>query len=73
MLVRSDKVIIDWNPAVRWCFNNVELKSDWNNNVKPVKAGGDQNKKIDPVISMVQALGTFLNRQNLSDGEVLSV
>jgi phage terminase large subunit-like protein len=75
MLVRSNRCIIDMNPAVRWCFNNCELKYDWNSNCKPVKAGGDNNKKIDPVISMLQSLGTYLNKQNggISDGEVLSV
>lgn len=74
MLLRQGKVIIDFNPAVRWCFNNAELKFDWNDNCKPVKCGGEQSKKIDPVISMLQALGTYLNKQNgISDGEVLSV
>lgn len=75
MLVRSNRCIIDMNPAVRWCFNNCELKYDWNSNCKPVKAGGDNNKKIDPVISMLQSLGTYLNKLNggISDGEVLSV
>lgn len=61
MLIKSDKVIIDNNPCVRWCFGNVELKTDWNENCKPIKAGGDKNKKIDPVISMLEALGGYLN------------
>ena len=75
MLLRQGKVIIDYNPAVRWCFNNVELKYDWNDNCKPVKAGGEQSKKIDPVIAMLQALGTYLNKVSggVSDGEVYSV
>lgn len=75
MLLRQGLVVIDYNPAVRWCFNNVELKYDWNENCKPVKAGGDQTKKIDPVISMLQALGGYLNKNmvGISDGEVLSV
>lgn len=74
MLIRQGKVIIDFNPVVRWSFNNVELKYDWNANCKPVKCGGDQSKKIDPVISMLQALGTYLNKQSgIGDGEVLSV
>jgi len=75
MLLRQGKVVIDFNPAVRWCFNNVELKYDWNDNCKPIKAGGDQSKKIDPVIAMLQALGTYLNQVSggVSDGEVLSV
>lgn len=75
MLLRQGKIVIDYNPAVRWCFNNVELKYDWNDNCKPVKAGGEQSKKIDPVIAMLQALGTYLNKVSggISDGEVLSV
>lgn len=74
MLLRQGKIVMDFNPIVRWAFNNVELKFDWNDNCKPVKCGGEQSKKIDPVISMLQALGTYLNKQNgISDGEVLNV
>lgn len=74
MLIREGKVVIDYNPCVRWCFNNVELKFDYNDNCKPVKSGGNQDRKIDPIIAMVQALGTYLNKVNpSSDGEVLSV
>lgn len=75
MLLRQGKVVIDFNPCTRWCFNNVELKFDYNDNCKPQKAGGDQNKKIDPVIAMLQALGGYLyqNKKGISDGEVLSV
>jgi phage terminase large subunit-like protein len=75
MLIRQGKVVMDFNPCVRWCFNNVELKYDYNDNCKPVKSGGNQDRKIDPVIAMVQALGTYLNKtgEGISDGEVLSV
>lgn len=73
MLIRQGKVVIDANSLVRWCFGNVSLKIDWNENCKPVKAGGDKTKKIDPVISMIQALGGYLDTHNYSDGEVLSV
>ena len=74
MLLRQGKVVIDFNPVVRWCFNNVELKTDWNSNTKPIKANNDQTRKIDPIIGMLEALGTYLNKINgISDGEVLSV
>lgn len=66
MLVKSDKVIIDDNPCVRWCFQNVELKYDWNDNCKPIKSAGDKNKKIDPIISMLEALGGYLNSPHYS-------
>lgn len=73
MLIRQNKVVIDANPIVRWCFGNVSLKFDANENCKPMKANGDKSRKIDPVISMCEALGGYLDNTNYSDGEVLSV
>lgn len=58
-LLKSGKVVIDNNEITRWCFGNVALKSDHNDNVKPVKGGIEQGK-IDGVISMLEALGVFL-------------
>jgi phage terminase large subunit-like protein len=58
-LVRLGKVVIDDNEAVRWCFSNTTIKTDWNDNAKPVK-GGTKYGKIDAVISMLQALGGML-------------
>lgn len=60
MLVLSGRCIIDSNPAVDWCFGNVEIMRDHNENEKPTKANGDKNAKIDPVIAMLEALGTYL-------------
>ena len=58
-LVLSGKVRFDNNPITRFCFDNVELKVDINGNSKPV---GDHNaKKIDGVISMLNALGGYLS------------
>ena len=57
-LIKSDRVIIDDNEITRFCFANVVLKSDWNDNVKPTKEENQQ--KIDGVISMCEALGIYL-------------
>ena len=58
-LVLSGKVRFDNNPITRFCFDNVELKVDINGNSKPV---GDHNaKKIDGVISMLNALCGYLS------------
>ena len=75
-------VVIDYNPLVRWCFNNVEIKTDHMNNVKPIKGGSSNrkknastnSKKIDPIISMLMALGGYLekNKKGISDGAILS-
>lgn len=58
-LVKSGKVVIDNSELVRWCFNNAVLKSDFNENCKPIK-GDNRNNKIDAVISMLTALGGLL-------------
>jgi len=58
-LIKSGKVVIDNNEITRWCFSNVTLKSDHNENVKPVK--GSDMQKIDGVIAMIEALGIYLN------------
>ena len=68
MLIRSGKCIIDYNTAVLWCFNNVRLKVDYNDNVKPDKNTKEQ--KIDPVISMCMALGGYLS-ENGMDVEIV--
>ena len=58
-LIKSGKVVIDNNPITRWCFSNVTLKSDHNDNVKPIKLQDMQ--KIDGVIAIIEALGTYLD------------
>lgn len=57
-LLKTGKIVIDNNPITRWCFANVSLKYDHNDNIKPVKT--EQQKKIDGVIAMIQALGIYL-------------
>lgn len=57
-LIKSNKVVLDNNPITRWCFSNVTLKFDHNDNCKPIKTQDQQ--KIDGVISMLEALGTYL-------------
>lgn len=59
MLIKQGKVVIDTNECVLWCFNNVKLKLDHNDNAKPDKP--TREAKIDPVISMCEALGTYLD------------
>ena len=58
-LVKMGKVAIDNNPITRWCFSNVQLKADHNDNVKPVKGGGNMDK-IDGVIAILECLGSYL-------------
>lgn len=73
LLVKQGKVVIDYSPITRWCFQNVSLKFDFNANCKPAKANNDNNSKIDVVIAMLQALGGYQTKNNHGDGMVLAV
>ena len=61
ILIRSGKCVIDKNIVTDWCFSNCELMIDHMENVKPTKANGEKNNKIDCVIAMLEALGCYLN------------
>ena len=64
--LKMGNVIIDNNPITRWCFANVQLKFDFNENCKPIKGEG-KNNKIDGVISMIEALGIYLEQPQYSN------
>lgn len=69
-LILSGKAVIDNNEINRFCFRNVELKSDYNGNVKPNKA--IKKKKIDGTIAMIQALGMYLKVPHYNN-EILTI
>lgn len=60
-LMLSGKIHFDHNPITRWCFANCTIKSDHNDNIKPVKGGG-ANGKIDGIIAMIMALTTCIGQ-----------
>lgn len=64
-LILSGKITMWYNSLDRWCFSNVTLKSDWNGNSRPVKTSASQ--KIDGVMSLVIALGAWLNTTHMGD------
>lgn len=68
-LLLNGDVVLDDNPITRFCFRNVELRMDSNGNVKPNK--GIDQKKIDGVISAIQALAVFIIRnENVYTGNI---
>ena len=44
------------DPFFSWCFNNCEVYTDANENIK-VRKGADPALKVDPVIAMIMAIG----------------
>lgn len=66
-LLKSGKVVLDYNPITLWCFSNCVLKHEPScDNVKPIKSGSgkSENKsgKIDGVISILESLGRALEK-----------
>lgn len=59
VLLRTNKAVLDNNRINIWTFGNVVLRYDYNGNCKPDKTINEN--KIDPVISIVEALGGWLN------------
>jgi phage terminase large subunit-like protein len=67
--ILSGDCVFDDNPITRFCFRNVELKADWNGNVKPNK--GLAAKKIDGVIAAIQSMQICLMRnENVYTGSI---
>lgn len=58
-LILSEKAAIDNNIINRHCFRNVAMARDRNGNTKPSKQF--EEKKIDGVIAMLEALGVYLD------------
>ena len=61
----NNEIVLDDNPIIRWCFANAMLDYDKLENCKPVKGAGSMNK-IDAVIAILEAFGTYLNREEKS-------
>lgn len=71
-LMINGKVKFFPNPIDTYCFQNVGIKTDWNDNQRPVK-GGSENDKIDGVVASVVCLGGYLEEQFPTDFGVTSL
>lgn len=64
-LIMSDSVVMYPNPIDRFCFANVVIKRDWNENEKVTKQS--HKNKIDGVVAMINALGIYLTTNHLTN------
>ena len=62
-LILSKKCIIDKDPCVKWCFNNVVLQHDSHDNIKPSKT--TYQNKIDPIVSIITSIGMYLDERGM--------
>ena len=67
--ILSDEMKYVYNPITEWMFDNVEIKTDPNGNIKPDKS--DAKKRIDGVVAMIMAHGISMMEDYayLTDGE----
>lgn len=56
ILIRNKSLQHLGKPFFGWCFNNCEVYTDANENIK-VRKGPDPSLKIDPIIAMIMAIG----------------
>ena len=64
-MIYRHQVVIDDNPIIRWCFNNVLIKTDENANRKPIKSA--DNQKIDIVIAFIQSIKLWMELKGIID------
>lgn len=53
-LFRSEKISHEHNPLGRWCFGNVRVSTDGNENQKPMK--NKSIDRIDPTVALINAI-----------------
>jgi phage terminase large subunit-like protein len=51
------------NKVLNWMAENVSVKPDSNGNYKPVKPKMGSSKRVDGIISLIMALGSYLTNQ----------
>lgn len=50
--LKANKIIYNNNPIDKWCLSNMEIKTDINGNIQPIK-GVDNRKRIDGGVSKI--------------------
>lgn len=60
-LIRGQQIEHGGSPVMRWMINNVTVKSDENENIRPVKMKG--TKRIDGVVALIMALGRAMMQE----------
>lgn len=64
----ANKIIYNNNPIDKWCLMNLEIKTDINGNIQPIK-GVDNRKRIDGAVSKI--IGYVVLKDKESDYENL--
>jgi phage terminase large subunit-like protein len=63
-LLKSGNMTHEKNQLARWCFGNVVIACDGNNNLKPMK--NKSRDRIDPIVALVNAMNIAITQENVS-------
>lgn len=62
-LLKSNQMTHDKNPLARWCFGNVVIAMDGNENIKPMK--NKSRDRIDPIVALINAMNIAITQENM--------
>jgi len=63
-LLRRGELTHNGNPVARWCFGNIVLAVDGNENIKPVK--NKSKDRIDIIVALINAMSQAIKQEKLS-------
>lgn len=58
--LKAHRIVYNCNPVLEWCLTNTVIKTDENDNIRPVK-GRSQRRRIDGAVSLIDAYVVYMN------------
>mgnify|MGYP002507813651 CR=1 FL=1 len=68
--LRNDETEHEQNPCARWCFGNVKVATDGNENIKPMK--NKSTGRIDITVSWINAVATAMRNEKVDINEAIN-
>lgn len=62
-LLKNGNMSHEVNPVARWCFGNMAVAIDGNENIKPVK--NKARDRIDIIVSLINAMAIAITQENM--------
>ncbi len=63
-LLRAEQLTHEVNPVARWCFGNVVVATDGNENIKPMK--NRSKDRIDLMVGAINAMAVAMKQEKIS-------
>ncbi len=68
-LIVSNRIRHGGNLVLSWMAGNVSVKTDGNDNIKPIKPKPGSPQRIDGIVSLIMALGAYAANQRPKEAE----